>query len=83
MLMIYVAWSHHLDIVKFLVEKSADVESTDHKLGQTPLSWAANHGHLDAVKILVKKVSADVKSCHKGRRTLLSYNEWPKVLKRS
>ncbi|CAK9253192.1 unnamed protein product, partial [Sphagnum jensenii] len=44
----------HLDVVKYLVEKGADVKAAN-KYGYTPLHWAASSGKLDIVKYLVEK----------------------------
>ena len=41
----------HLDVVKFLVEKGANVNHT-YKDGKNSLMWASWRGHLDIVKYL-------------------------------
>ena len=41
----------HVRLVKFLLERRADTESTDN-LSRTPLIHAANKGHLEVVKIV-------------------------------
>ena len=45
----------HLEVVKFLVEKGANVHADDNYA----LGWASENGHLDVVKFLVEK-GADV-----------------------
>ncbi|ETS77277.1 hypothetical protein PFICI_11151 [Pestalotiopsis fici W106-1] len=52
----------HLDIVKLMVEKGANVERDNEFVAFTPLSSAAKFGHLDIVKFLVEK-GADP-NCH-------------------
>ncbi len=47
----WAAVSGHLDVVKYLVEKGADVKAADND-GWTPLHWAAELGLLDVVKYL-------------------------------
>ncbi|KAI8639135.1 ankyrin repeat-containing domain protein [Parasitella parasitica] len=54
--------NNHIDIVKYIVEKLADLDDktkaelidTQNAEGNTPLHWAALNGHLDVVKALVK-----------------------------
>jgi len=41
----------HIDVVKLLLEKGADVNAAD-QFGQTPLYWASRIGHIDVVKLL-------------------------------
>ena len=49
------AYSGHIMIVRFLVEKhNADVNATDH-FGQTALYWAATKGHIGIVRFLVEE----------------------------
>jgi ankyrin repeat protein len=47
----WAAVSSHLDVVKYLVEKGADVKSAEND-GKTPLNRAARNSHLDVVKYL-------------------------------
>ena len=42
-------------MVKFLIEKNADVEQRDRLKGATPLSYACAAGQLEIVKFLVAK----------------------------
>ena len=42
----------HIEIVIFLLEKGANLESTDN-LGRTPLHWASVKGHLEIVQLMV------------------------------
>jgi ankyrin repeat protein len=56
-------------LVKLLLEKGAEVDSTDAG-GRTPLSWAARNGHEGVVKLLLEK-GAEVDSKENGGRTPL------------
>ena len=56
----YAASVGHIDILKFLIEKSADLEQKNED-GFTALHWAAYVGNLDSVKTLVEK-GADLRS---------------------
>jgi len=51
--LISAAESGHLDVVKYLVEKGADVHADD----DGALRWAAESGHLDVVKYLKSVVA--------------------------
>ena len=62
------AQNGHLNVVKYLVKKGADVNKTTH--GNTPFIAAAARGHLDVVKYLVKK-GADVNKAYKDGITPL------------
>lgn len=59
----------HLEIVKFLVSKGADL-NIKNKYGYTALMKAANEGHLEVVKFLVKS-GADVNIKDKSGDTAL------------
>ena len=73
----------HLDIVKFLVEKNADINKACDD-DTTPLYISCQEGHLDIVKFLVEK-NADINkacdddttplyiSCHEGYLDTVSY----------
>jgi ankyrin repeat protein len=43
----------HVEVVKLMLEKGADVEAKDTKYGQTPLLWAAASGHKAVVTLLL------------------------------
>ena len=45
----------HVDIVKLLLEKGAELEARGKVYGRTPLSWAAGNGHEAVVKLLLEK----------------------------
>jgi len=62
----------NLDVIKFLVDKGADVNSKD-KDGYAPLNRAALAGHLDIVKYLVNKGGADVNAKDEDGNTPLYY----------
>lgn len=47
------AKSGHLELVKLLVSKSADINATNTDHNITPLIWAANCGHIEIVKFLL------------------------------
>ncbi|EAU36770.1 conserved hypothetical protein [Aspergillus terreus NIH2624] len=57
----WAAGEGHGAVVKYLVEKGADLESKDEDYGRTPLSWAAEEGHGAVVKYLVEH-GADLES---------------------
>jgi ankyrin repeat protein len=48
----------HVDVVKLLLEKGADM-TVRNREGWTPLHSASNSGHIDVVKLLLEK-DADV-----------------------
>ncbi|KIW67300.1 hypothetical protein PV04_06564 [Phialophora macrospora] len=59
-------------VVKRLLEKGADLESTDEDYGRTPLSWAVKKGHEAVVKQLLEK-GANLESKENNGRTSLSW----------
>lgn len=59
-----------LELVTFLVEQGADINSRG-LLGRTPLHVAAERGHLDTVKYLINK-GADINSCNQIGFSILS-----------
>ena len=59
----------HLDVVKFLVSKGADVKRKDGP-GNTPLHLASREGHLDIVEFLILE-GANVKARNELKRTPL------------
>jgi ankyrin repeat protein len=59
----------NLDVVKYLVEKGADVKAANN-YGNTPLHLAADNCNLDIVKYLLEK-GADVKAANKVGNTPL------------
>ncbi|ROT35327.1 ankyrin [Sodiomyces alkalinus F11] len=63
----------HVEAVKLLLEKGADVNIKDDDYGQTPLSWAAENGHEKVVKLLLGRDEVDVDTQDKLGRTPLSW----------
>jgi len=57
----------HEEVVKLLLEKSAELESKDDRWGQTPLSWAARGGHEAVVQLLLAKEGVDPNSKERER----------------
>jgi ankyrin repeat protein len=51
-LMISSYFGHEM-VTRFLVERGANLETTDTEYGQTPLSWAARNGHDKVVRLLL------------------------------
>jgi ankyrin repeat protein len=61
----------HLKIVKYLLEKKADINrSTQIYDVETPLWWAAIGGHIDVVKYLTKRL-CNIDNVDKYNRTIL------------
>lgn len=58
--LMYAASVGHIDILKFLIEKTADLELKNED-GFTAMHWAAYVGNLDSVKTLVEK-GADLRA---------------------
>jgi Ankyrin repeats (3 copies)/Ankyrin repeat len=52
--MSWAAWYGHLEVVKLLLEKGAEVDAKD-RGKQTPMSRAAGNRHLEVVKLLLEK----------------------------
>ena len=52
----------HLEVVKFLVDKGANVSADN----DYALRWSANGGHLEVVKFLVSQ-GADIRANHLDR----------------
>jgi hypothetical protein len=44
-----------IDVMRFLIEKGADVENKDSAMGWTPLMYAASEGSVEAAKLLLEK----------------------------
>ena len=67
----------NIEIMKFLLEKGADVNAKESKYGQTALILAARGGYTDAVKLLIeKKADLNVKEKMYGQTAvLLAANE--------
>lgn len=59
----------HVDLVKFVLEKGADVNATT-GTGDTPLSFACENGHTDVADILLE-VGAELEHESEGGRTPL------------
>lgn len=55
----WAAINGRIDIVKYLLEKGAEVNRTGGILKETPLMWASRQGHLDVV-ILLHEAGADL-----------------------
>ena len=68
-LLLQAAEKGHLEQVKTLVKKGADVNAKDQN-GQTALMAAAGRGHLEMVKLLIDK-GADVNASDENGRTAL------------
>eukprot|EP00298_Acanthocystis_sp_HF-20_P001066 c11455_g1_i1.p1 GENE.c11455_g1_i1~~c11455_g1_i1.p1 ORF type:complete len:575 (-),score=157.01 c11455_g1_i1:14-1738(-) len=67
----FAANNNHLEIVKVLIARGADVHAR-HQYGSTPLVFAANNGHLEVVQELLRaKSDADVQNSF-GNTPLMS-----------
>ena len=60
----------HIEIVRLLLEKGADINARDIK--GTPLHWAASRGHLEVVRWLVEN-GADINARDEDGRTALHW----------
>jgi len=49
------SWYGHIEIVNFLVENGADINSQDYEYGYTSLIIASKCGHIEIVKHLIEK----------------------------
>ena len=45
----------HVEVVRLLVERGADVNSKDTFYGEVPLGWALSHDHVQVIKLLLDK----------------------------
>lgn len=50
----------HVEVVRFLIERGADVNARDTFYGEVPLGWALSHGHAQVVKLLLDKGAAGI-----------------------
>jgi len=50
----------HVELVKLLIERGADVNVKDTFYGEVPLGWALSHGHAQIVKLLLDKGAAGI-----------------------
>jgi Ankyrin repeats (3 copies)/Domain of unknown function (DUF3471) len=50
----------HIEVVRLLIERGADVNSKDTFYGEVPLGWALSHGHVEVVKLLLEKGAAGI-----------------------
>jgi len=65
-------WNGHLDKVKLLADKGANVEDTDQR-NQTPLHKACRKGHLEIAYFLIKKGAETETTDEKVNRTALHH----------
>ena len=65
----YASQKGHLEIAKYLLSKSAQVDPKD-KWDQTPLFWACNSGHVSIANLLLDK-GADIDNLNINRATPL------------
>lgn len=54
----WAAINNRKDIIKYLIDKGAEVDAVGGELNATPLHWATRQGHLDAV-VIVMNAGAD------------------------
>ena len=50
----------HVEVVRLLIERGADVNVKDTFYGEVPLGWALSHGHAQVVKLLLDKGAAGI-----------------------
>jgi len=50
----------HVELVRFLIDRGADVNMKDTFYGEVPLGWALSHGNTEIVKLLLDKGAAGV-----------------------
>ena len=62
--LIMAAWHGHLDIVKYLLDRGADIDAA-YEAGNTALIAAAWHGHVDVVTYLISE-GADIAVRNRG-----------------
>jgi hypothetical protein len=48
----------HVEVIKLLIERGADVNVRDTFYGEVPLGWALSHGHVEVIKLLLDKGAA-------------------------
>lgn len=49
----------HVDVVKLLLDRGADINTKDKEAGSTPLHGASSLGYVDVIKLLLEK-GADI-----------------------
>jgi len=55
--LLWAAWGGHVEIVKLLLDKGADVNLPDSGTKITPLHMAVNEGHVEIVRLLISRGS--------------------------
>jgi len=50
----------HVETVRFLIERGADVNAKDTFYGEVPLGWALSHDHVQIIKLLLDKGAAGI-----------------------
>jgi ankyrin repeat protein len=59
----------HVEVVRLLVERGADVNVKDTFYGEVPLGWALSHGHVQVVKLLLDKAAGIERALMSGFKT--------------
>ena len=68
--LMYAANHGHLDVLKYLIDNGADINSQDSEFGTFPLKRAVEGGHIDCVQYLIA-AGADINLRDKANHTAL------------
>ncbi len=70
----YAATNGHIEVVKFLLERSAYVDPESPN-GTTPLMMAARGGHAEIIKVLLEEGGADMRMRNQQGMTVIDFAE--------